>query len=107
MAPVNLERLVMEICDEYVERWRAEGRRYINVPSFEQVHAEGNITPIELESTLVAKLRILSEENPAIPPMIPLLPLPVLRKLAVCLTRTLGIQANQDHRVLGLERGSL
>ena len=30
MAPVNLERLVMEICDEYVERWRAEGRRYIN-----------------------------------------------------------------------------
>jgi len=97
VGSVDLERLIVGICDEYVGRWKTEGRRYINVQSFEQMYAEGNLTPIEFESTLVVKLGILNKENPAIPPAIPLLPLPILRKLAIHLTRTLEIQVNQDH----------
>ena len=94
---VDLEELVVRTCNEYVERWKTEGKRYINVQSFEQMYAEGNITRIERESTLVEKLKMLSGENSAIPPAIPLLPPPILRRLAICLTRTLEIQVNQDH----------
>ena len=94
---VDLEELVVRTCNEYVERWKTEGKRYINVQSFEQMYAEGNITRIERESTLVEKLKMLSRENPAIPPAIPLLPPPILRRLAIYLTRTLEIQVNQDH----------
>ena len=97
MNLADLEKLIAGICDEYVRRWKTEGRRYINVQSFEQIYAEGNLTPIEFESTLVAKLKLLNKESPAIPSAIPLLPLPILRRLAIYLTRTLEIQVNRDH----------
>ena len=66
MDSADLEKLIAGICDEYVKRWKTEGRRYINVQSFEQIYAEGNLTSIEFESTLVAKLKLLNKENPAI-----------------------------------------
>ena len=97
MDLASLEKVIAGICDEYVRRWKTEGRRYINVQSFEQMYAEGNLTPIESESTLVAKLGLLNKENPAIPSAIPLLPVPILRRLAIYLTRTLEIQVNLDH----------
>jgi hypothetical protein len=94
---LDLEVIVRSICDEYVEKWKTEGKRYISVPSFEQIYAEGNVTPIELESTLKARLSVLNKKNPAIPPAIPLLPLRILRRLAIYLTKTLEIQVNWDH----------
>ena len=96
-AVLDLEAIVRNIYNEYVERWRTEGKRYINVPSFEQVYAEGIITPIERESTLRTRLPVLNKQNPAIPPAIPLLPLHILRRLAIYLTKTLEIQVNWDH----------
>ncbi len=94
---LDLEAIVRSTCDEYIEKWKTEGKRYISVQSFEQIYAEGNITPIEHESTLKARLPILNKKNPAIPPAIPLLPLHVLRRLAIYLTKTLEIQVNWDH----------
>ncbi len=97
MDLVDLEKLIVEICDEYVSRWKTEGKRYINIQNFEQTYLENNLTPIERETTLVTKLRMLNKENPAIPPEIPQLPLDILRKLAICLTKTLVVQVNRDH----------
>jgi hypothetical protein len=94
---VNLEELVAKTCDEYVERWKTEGKKYIHVKDFENAYLENNITPIERESTLVERLKVLNKENPSIPPEIPLFPLPILRRLAVHLTKTLEIQVNRDH----------
>jgi len=93
----DLEAIVRSICDEYVRRWKTKGKKYISVPSFEQIYAEGCITPIELEYTLKNRLPILNKENSAIPPAIPLLPLSILRRLAIYMTKTLEIQVNWDH----------
>jgi hypothetical protein len=78
-------------------RWKTEGKRYISIPSFEQMYAEENITPIEEENLLTVKLYILSKTNPQIPSSIPELPLQILRRLSIYLTKTLEIQVNQDH----------
>ena len=64
----NLEELIAQTCNEHVDRWKTEGKKYIDAPSFEQIYAEGNFTSIELESTLSQKLKKLNKENPAIPP---------------------------------------
>ncbi|WP_148682281.1 hypothetical protein [Pyrobaculum neutrophilum] len=93
----GLEVVIRSVCNEYVEKWKTEGKRYINVSSFEQMYAEDNVTPIEHEFTLRARLPVLNRENPAIPPAIPLLPLRILRRLAIYLTKTLEIQINWDH----------
>jgi hypothetical protein len=92
-----LDKLIQNICDEYVQRWKTEGKKYVNIPSFEQMYAEGNITPIEEESLLTVKLYLLNRTNPQIPSSIPELPLQILRRLPIYLTRTLEIQVNQDH----------
>lgn len=100
MKPTNLdglEKLVAEICDEYVRKWKTEGVKYINVPSYEHMYAEGNWTPIEQEWLLTTRLRMLSKSRPEIPSSIPLLPLPILRRLSIHLTKTLEIQVNLDH----------
>ncbi len=93
----HIEEVVASIVNEYVDRWKTEGKRYINVQSFEQIYAENNITPIELESTLVRKLPQLNKDDPSIPLSIPQLPYKVLRRLAIHLTKSLEIQVNWDH----------
>ncbi len=97
LSDLDLEAIVRSICDEYVEKWKTEGKRCISVQSFEQIYAEGNVTPIELEFTLKVRLPILNRKNPAVPPAIPLLPLHILKRLAIYLTKTLEIQVNWDH----------
>ena len=92
-----IEEVIVSIINEYVNRWKTEGKRYINVQSFEQTYIENTITPIELESTLVAKLPQLNKANPRIPPSIPQLPYKVLKRLAIHLTKSLEIQINWDH----------
>jgi len=94
---LDIEALIKHIYDEYIERWKTEGKSYINTSSFEQAYIENTITPIERESTLRAKLPILHRQNQAIPPAIPLLPLHVLRRLAIYLTKALEVQINWDH----------
>jgi hypothetical protein len=92
-----LDKLIKNVCDEYVQRWKTEGKKYISISSFEQMYAEGNITPIEEESLLTVKLYFSSKTDPHIPSSIPELPLQILRRLPIYLTRTLEIQVNQDH----------
>jgi len=94
---VDLEAVIKGIYEEYVEKWRTEGRRYIDIPSFEQAYIEDTVTPIEREYTLRVRLPILNYQNQAVPPTIPLLPLHVLRRLAIYLTKALEIQINWDH----------
>lgn len=93
----NLENIVKDVCDEYIRRWKTEGKKYINVSNFELIYAEGTETPIERESTLRVRLPALHKKNPTIPPAIPLLPLDIQRKLPIYLTKTLEIQINWDH----------
>jgi hypothetical protein len=95
MSLEYLERLIAETCDEYVKRWKTEG--YIKISSLEQAYLENNETPIEREATITAKLVKLSKENPNIPPTISMLPIQLLKKLPLYLTKTLEIQINQDH----------
>jgi len=94
---MDLNKLIEDICDEYVRRWKTEGKRYISILDFEQIYAEGNITPIEQESLLIIRLRELNRENPQIPPVISKLPVQILTKLPIYLTKTLEIQVNHDH----------
>ena len=93
----DIEELIIDIVEEYVRRWKSEGKRYINVKNFKQVYAENNVTPIELESTLVRRLPELNKTNPSIPPGIPQLPYNVLKRLPIHLTKSLEIQVNWDH----------
>ena len=94
---VDLDKLIEDICNEYVKRWKSEGMKYTNAPNFEQIYAEGIITPIERESLLIVRLQKLNKIDPQVPPVIPKLPLRVLRKLPIYLTKTLEIQVNYDH----------
>ena len=86
-----LNQLVENICDEYVRRWKTEGNKYISVPSFEQTYLERNITPID-ENLLIVKLYTLSKTDPQIPSSIAELPLQILRRMPIYLTKTLEIQ---------------
>lgn len=94
---LELEQEISKICEEYVNRWKTEGKKYINVPDFNAIYAENNITPIEETCLLTVRLRSLHEQNPKIPSSIPELPINLQRKLPIYLTKTLEIQVNPDH----------
>ena len=94
---MDLDRLIEGICDEYVARWKTEGRRYISVPSLKQVYAEVSMTLAEGGSLLIVKLRELSKVDSQVPPAIPMLPLQVLRRLATYPTKPLEVQVSPDH----------
>lgn len=96
MSLDELERLIAEICSKYVEKYKTE-QKYIVVPDFKQIYMEDVGTPIEQELTVGSLLRRLHTEDPSKPAAIPFLPFPILRRLAIHLTKTLEIQVNCDH----------
>jgi len=93
----QIERIIKCKCEEYVERWKNEGKRYISVPCWDNIYAEGNSSPIEQQCCLKEVLKRLHNENPEFPSSIPELPINILRKLPVYLSKTLEIQVNKDH----------
>jgi len=96
MSLDELERLIAETCEKYIERYKSE-QRFVVIPDFKQVYMENVWTPIEQEPLVVSLLRRLHAEDRLKPRDIPFLPLPVLRRLAIQLTKTLEIQVNLDH----------